>query len=337
MILAGVCASCMRNNYDPVKQESMMFSAVASHTKDIISTTSYPIDEPFLVEAVRYPKGIQSSSPESFIIGEKVEYDSVLTAWTTAEEYLWPDRGEIVFYAGSPVCPSVSISAQNGVEADWEIHDSDSQADLCYAEVLENCESHSALIPIVFSHALSQICFKAKALKYYSSYQTADKLIQSNIIKVELDSVKIGGIVSKGHFTQNPRNWDLDASALKEFVIFRNSNGLELRCDNYENPILVQLRVLLLLPQELSSEVYLEEWHHTTVRTSVTDTGSGEIVSDETYSIPSSSRLPLAKYCKEWKSDYKYTFRLAIGLEDTEITAAVTDWVETREIILGDE
>ena len=75
------------------------------------------------------------------------------------------------------------------------------------------------------------------------------------------------------------------------------------------------------------------------VRSSVTDLTTGEIISDQTYNIPKTSSRPLTKVCDRWKMDYKYTFRIAVGQEedDTELTLAVTDWTETKEIILGDE
>ena len=103
------------------------------------------------------------------------------------------------------------------------------------------------------------------------------------------------------------------------------------------NPILENLTTMLLIPQNLSSNVVLEEWHHSTVRTSITDIVTGKIVSDVVYSIPKTSSIQLAKYCKGWAPDYKFTFRVAMGMDDTEIKTAVTDWLETREIIPGDE
>ena len=183
---------------------------------------------------------------------------------------------------------------------------------------------------------LTQICFKAKTLKHYSFSQTANNKIQANIITTVLDSVKVRGLLSKGHFTQIPRGWTHDKSVLSDYVIYRNEEGLELNCDRYENPILMPLRTMLMLPQDIPADAILQEWHHMVVRTSITNAATGQIESDMTYSVPRSSEIHLNKLCEKWMMDFKYTFHLAVGQEDSELAVAVTDWTETKEIILGD-
>lgn len=331
--------SCAKNVIDPIDPDPMVFSAIASHSsKSIITTTNYPLDEPFVVKAVHYPKGFEKPESTLLIDRQTVEYDFENGLWKTGSNYFWPLQGNVRFFAGSPVIPEVQISDQNGVEADWTIETNDqTQTDLCFAEVDEKCSSHSALVPIVFSHALSQVCFKARTLKHYSSSQVDNDLIQANIISVVLDSIKIKGIVSKGHFTQKPRKWDYDPEQTTEYLIFKSEEGLELKCDRYDNPILTKLNNMLLIPQKIGSGAYIQEWHHMVVRTSVTDKNTGSIISDMTYSIPLNSIIPLALYGREWETDIKYTYRIAVGYESTEVAMAVTDWTETKEIIIGDE
>ena len=325
-------AACTKNVIDLTDPEPMVFSATASHsTKSIITTTNYPLDEPFVIEAVHERSGVYMDS-------QTVSYDFSSTLWKTQEDFLWPLEGHISFYAGSPIVPGLTLTPENGVVAEWSIPDtSATQTDLCYAEAHEDCAMHSAAVPIVFSHALSQICFKARTIKDYSYSRRADNLIQANIITVVLDSVKIGGIVSKGTFTQKPKSWKLDADATTEYLVYKNEDGLELKCDRYDAPIVSLLSNMLLLPQTLGAEACLEEWHHMVIRSSVTDVNTGEIVSDTTTTLPRSSKLALRKYCLIWEPDFKYTFHVAVGMEDTEIATAFTDWTETKEIIIGDE
>ena len=152
-----------------------------------------------------------------------------------------------------------------------------------------------------------------------------------------LDSVKIGGIVSKGKFTQKPKAWEIEPEEKAEYVVYKNDEGLELRCDRYDNPIFTVINNMLLLPQQMTADAYIEEWHHIIVRSSITDANTGNIVSDQTNILHKSARLPLISKCEAWETDYKYTFRIAMGLEDTELAMAVTDWTETKEIIIGDE
>ena len=335
-------AGCIKNNPVSPEEIPMLFSAVASHsTKGIIATTNYPVDVPFEVQAVYYPHPGSREGSYTFIEQQKVTFDSGYGNWKTGSDYFWPERGKLHFYAGSPAVPALTVSADHGVQADWQI-ESDEQAhtDLCFAEATEECANHSIAVPVVFSHALSQVCFKARPLKNYSFSNSVGQMVQANVISVVLDSVKVRGIVSRGHFTQNPLGWTNLSPATTDYKIFgarEGEEGLELGCDRYENPVLTTFCTMLLIPQTISEEAELEEWHHMKIRSSITDPATGEIVSDIRYTIPYSSRLPLSKCCSRWALDYKYTFRLALGMEDSELVAAVTDWTETKEIILGDE
>jgi len=341
MFMTIALTSCSKDIPNPAGPGPLVFSAVASHsTKSIITTTTYPLDEPFMVDAVYYPQGMGvPDSSRVFMADEIVTYDYDYEHWRAADDYFWPEKGIIHFYAGSPIIDEMEVSAEKGVTFDWEIPTvAESQTDLCFSEVIEDCSTHSTAVPIVFSHALSQICFKARPLKYYSSSERVNNLIQSNVFKVMLDSVKINGIVSKGQFNQTPKpGWTNDTSATTGYELFRSNDGLELHYDDYDSPILTQYALMLLIPQDLPEDATLEEWHRVVVRTSVTDANTGRIVSDITYAIPGSAKFQLAETCSRWNMDFKYTFRLAIGLEDSELIATVTDWTEPQELILGDE
>ncbi len=338
LLLALAVEACSKNYAGYVPDESLVFSAVASHSvKSIITTTNYPLDEPFVVEAVYYPDW-QDKSSSCFMSGETVEYYFEEATWKPRREYYWPNSGSLVFYAGSPILPQMTFSTEHGVEAEWSITtDKDTQTDLCYAKVETDCSSHPAAVPVVFNHALSQICFKARTQANYSYSRTEGNLIQANVITTVLDSVKIRGVISKGHFTQEPLGWELDTFDSAEYTIFRSTEGLPLHCDRYDAPTLYPLSTLLLIPQVLYQDVILDEWHHMVIRTSITDSETKEIVSDETYTLPCFHSLHLADYCQEWLMDFKYTFRIAVGQDDTEISSAVTDWTETKELIIGDE
>ena len=333
-------AACTTITKYPVSTDYLAFSAVASHSmkgKGIITTTNYPLDVPFVVEAVHYPNGQNNPETIPFMESEKVEYNFENAMWMTEKQYMWPLTGNLVFYAGSPIIPQLTVSAEKGVEADWEIPDNQhTQTDLCFASASEKCESHIAVVPIVFSHALSQVCFKARTIKQYSSSQTNDDVIQANVINVVLDSVKVRGVASKGHFTQIPLGWSYDPSHTAEYDVFKSTQGLELRCDRYDSPILADLASMLLLPQMISKDACIEEWHHINIRTSLTDKQTGEIVSDEKYTIYKQSTIDINTVCSQWYMDYKYTFHLSVGLDESDLAMAVTDWTETKEMILGE-
>ena len=338
LLLALVVEACSQNYTGYVPDERLVFSAVASHTvKSIITTTNYPLDEPFAVEAVHYPNW-QDDPGKSFMSRETVDYYFEEAIWKPRHEYYWPDSGSMVFYAGSPILPQVTFSVEHGVEADWNIlTDEDTQTDLCYAKVEEDCAAHPAAVPLVFNHALSQICFKARTQANYSYSRTEGNLIQANVITTVLDSVKIHGVISKGHFTQEPLGWQLETFESADYTVYRNDEGLPLHCDRYDTPTLYPLSTMLLIPQVLYQDIVLEEWHHMVIRSSITDSTTKEKVSDETYIAPYHHTIHLADYCRQWLMDFKYTFRIAVGQSPTEITSAVTDWTETKELIIGDE
>ena len=319
----------------------MSFSAVASHTtKSIITTTSYPYNVPFVVGAVHYPNLKNDTDSKVFMQNELVSYDFGQSVWKPASDYFWPVTGRVHFFAGSPVVAQLSISPFNGVEADWTIDSmEDGQVDLCFGESTESCSNHPVTVPIVFNHALSQVCFKARTIKNYSFVQAANNTIQSTVISVVLDSVKVHNVINKGHFTQYPVFWTLDQNSTADYTVFSSKTGLELTCDRFENPILNKLGAMLFIPQYVSKQATMEEWHHIEVRISMKDSTTGEVSSDMTYSVPRSSVIPLARICDRWLMDYKYTYHLILGLEDedTDLNVAVTDWTETREIILGNE
>ena len=89
MLAAIALASCSKSIPGPAykAKELMVFSAVASHSvKSIITTTNYPLDEPFIVEAVHYPDGNTDSADSVFFKHETVRY--------SFEESLWKSDGE---------------------------------------------------------------------------------------------------------------------------------------------------------------------------------------------------------------------------------------------------
>jgi len=313
-----------------------VFSAVASHsTKGIINTTTYPVDKPFAVKAVHSVKGEPS---RTFMKDVQVAYDAQSGCWKTEASYLWPYKGTLRFYAVSPIVDAFCPETDKGINIQWSIPtEAETQTDLCFAEVSERCTRHSAIVPVVFSHALSQICIKARTLKQYTSTQKEGDIVEENEVSVILDSVLLKGIISKGCFNQETPAWTTDADATTDYWIYKSTEGLPLGCDKNNVPVLTRIATMLFIPQQLGSEACIQEWHHVHIHTVQKNTSTGEILEDVSYNIPKSSPVRLDKACKQWKMDYKYTFRIAVGMEDPELSAAVTDWTENKEIILGDE
>ena len=85
-----VLSSCAKNVINSVDPDPMVFSALASHsTKGIITTTSYPLDEPFVVKAVHYPKGLETAESTVLINQKTVQYDFDNGLWKTDDTYMY--------------------------------------------------------------------------------------------------------------------------------------------------------------------------------------------------------------------------------------------------------
>lgn len=339
LMFALALASCTVNTRYSTPGDRMVFTAVASHSRCIIGTTYYPTNIPFVVEAVHYPEGLDKDWEDIYIAEATVEYDKDNAWWQSEDEFYWPQMGDVVFYAASPAVPKINISPDKGLETDWSIHSfEEAQVDLCFAKTVENCSRHSALIPIVFSHALTQVCVKVRPLKQYSKLLISDNLLQTDEITVVLDSLKINGILCDGHFTQEPLTWTTRPGTTANYTIFNDPAGLALECDSQNSPVLTPLKPLLLIPQVLPDDATIEEWHHTVVHSTLKDITTGAIITDLSYTVPASASYPIWSCCQKWLSNYKYTFRLTIGMEseDGSLSLAVTDWVETSEIILDE-
>lgn len=339
LVFALALASCTMNTRYSMPGDRMVFTAVASHSRCIIGTTYYPTNIPFVVEAVHYPNGIDNDWENVYFAETTVEYDKENAWWQSEDEFYWPQEGAVVFYAASPAVPQISISPDKGLETDWSIRSYDeTQTDLCYAKTVEQCNRHSALIPIVFSHALTQVCVKVRPLKQYSKMLISDNLLQTDEITVVLDSLKINGVLCEGRFTQESAEWTTRPGIKSDYTVFNEPAGLALECDYQNSPVLTPLKPLLLIPQLLPADSSIEEWHHIVVHSYLKDITTGKILSDLSYSLPVTSSFLIWSCCQKWLPNYKYTFRLTLGMEaeDSALSLAVTDWVENSEIILDE-
>jgi len=329
-----LAAACTHGEGDEAQPQNLVFTAVASHTsKSIITTTTYPQDRPFRVDAL-YSRGDAYASEVSsyFFHDEVVRYEADVNCWRTVEDYLWPENGILEFFAFSPCSLEATIDNKGGVVADFAINNlEDAQIDFCHAHSFESCSQHPASVPIVFNHALTQLCFKVKMVRNHSSHVEVDDLVQDNEVTIALDSMRIRNVLTEGHFTQIPLQWTVDEESVKDFWLHKGPSVL-LGYDSLGLPAASELATVLAIPQEINDNMILDEWHTVHVKSTLYDKSTEETSVTE-YDVKRSSSLYVRDVCRSWDIENKYTFRYVVGVNpgDENMSVAVTDWTETKE------
>ena len=335
--ILGVCLCAVacyhgEENHRDIRR-NIEFTAVVSHTtKSIIATTSYPQDRPFVVDALLSQSGT-SGEPASYLFrAETASYDSDMASWKTAEDYRWPESGILEFYAYSPASQEATIDSENGVVADIAIKDmEDAQNDFCYAYSSEHCSGHPVTVPLVFSHALTQVAFKVKLQRNYESRVDTGDLLQENAFTVSLDSMRVRGLLTEGHFVQTPFSWTPVEGSYRDFWLYRG-DPIVMGYDSLGLPASSYVATILAIPQELSDRAILDEWHTVRVHSTLTNRLTGDVTVTE-YELPLSASKPLLSVSRRWIAENKYTYLFTLGLskETGQLAATRTDWTESKE------
>ncbi|MBQ3983984.1 MAG: fimbrillin family protein, partial [Bacteroidales bacterium] len=186
---AAVTASCTKNTVDLPYGGAISFAPVAEKsTKAIIEGTTYPDGESFKVSAYH-------GGTDPYFVNLTADYSLTQNGtklWETSSAQYWPLAGSLTFNAYSPSSASgVTITSAGVTATDYTIQTSAQMTtDLCYASAtVADCANHPESVPLVFSHALSQVVFRVKAASYYAN------------TTLTLNSLSIAGIYSVGDFT----------------------------------------------------------------------------------------------------------------------------------------
>lgn len=308
IVLAAACTQT------EIEQDPICFAPVASKsTKAIISGTTYPTGESFVVSA--YYNG-----SSAYFNDLEASYSSAATFWETSSSQYWPLRGSLTFNAFSPASASssgITIDA-NGVSAtDYTIQTAQQMAtDFCYATAtVSDCINHPDAVPMTFSHALSQVVFRAKADAYYST--------ASRTVNITLTSLGMQGIYSVGDFSYGV--WE-NQSAENYYTL--SSTPTELTYDGSNRPETIDVCTFLFLPQELGPNAAI------TVGYDLVQTVSGN-----EYSFSNSPvTIPLGAYLTEWQPGRKYIYTLNIGMNNViTFSVSAVGWQDESENIIVEE
>lgn len=298
---AAVTASCTKNTVDLPYGGAISFAPVASKaTKAIIQDAVYPEGESFVVSA--YHNGTNAYF-EDLTAGYSLTQNGV-KLWETSEAQYWPLAGSLTFNAYSPSSASgVTITSAGVTATDYTIQTSDQMTtDLCYASAtVADCADHPESVPLVFSHALSQVVFRVKAAAKYSG------------VSLSMNSLSLSGLYSVGNF--NAGVWSSHSSP----YTYTLSNSVVPLTYTGDEPDVTTISTYLFLPQTFSADAAIN------VGYSIVQTVAGE-----TYTLDNPPvAIPLKGTLTQWQPGKKYIYTLSIGMNNLiTFTASTYGWTE---------
>ena len=309
MIAAALACACAKSE---MEGNSISFEPVSSKpTKAIISGTEYPTTESFVVSA--YHNGTAA-----YFEGLTASYQSAISLWETSTPEYWPLAGSLTFNAYSPASVSGLTIDASGVSATgYTVRTTEQMTtDLCYGSAtVADCSAHPDAVPLVFSHALSQVVFRVKAAGYYST--------ATSTVDLAVTSLSLGGICSVGDFSGG--SWTNQGT---ESSYTLSDTSTQLTYDGENNPETVDVCSFLFIPQTLGVDATLN------VGFSISQTVSGT-----TYTLENSPvAVNLAGSVSEWQPGKKYIYTINVSMNNLiTFTASTVGWSDESEEIIVEE
>lgn len=295
-------SACTKTELREERRAISYAPVAAKPTKAIIEGTTYPTSENFVVSA--YHNGTAAYF-ENLTAG----YSSTLGYWETSTAEYWPLGGSLTFNAYSPASASGLSIGTNGVTAtDYTIQTSTQMTtDICYASAtVADCANHPAYVPLVFSHALSQVVFRVKAADYYTT--------ASNDVALALTSLGLSGINSVGDFANG--TWSNQETPYPYTIKSDSDSPTVLTYDPVANtPETIVLGSYLFLPQTLSASARLNVGYR------ITQTALGNLDNPPV-------SIPLGATIAAWEPGKKYIYTINIGIDAINFTATAASWSE---------
>lgn len=304
-------SACTKTELREERRAISYAPVAAKPTKAIIEGTTYPTSESFIVSA--YLNGTAAYF-ENLTAG----YSSTLGYWETSTAEYWPLGGSLTFNAYSPASASGLSIGTNGVTAtDYTIQTSTQMTtDICYASAtVADCANHPAYVPLVFSHALSQVVFRVKAADYYTT--------ASNDVALALTSLGLSGINSVGDFANG--TWSNQETPFTYTIKSNSDSPTVLTYDSVANtPETIELGSYLLLPQTLPVTARLNVGYR--------------IAQTMGYLDNPPVSIPLGATIAAWEPGKKYIYTLNIGMNDViTFTVSTVGWQDANDNIIVEE
>lgn len=304
VIAALAMVSCMKETI--VTRDAITFAPVAEKsTKTIIDGTTYPDGKSFVVSAYHNGTDTYFSDLEA---AYSITQDGT-KLWETSTAEYWPLGGSLKFNAYSPASVSditdIAIDSDGISVTDYTIQTTDQMTtDLCYASAtVPDCANHPESVPLVFSHALSQVVFRVKAAAYYTN------------TTISLTSLSLSGIYSVGDFSGG--KWFIDQETEHTYTFSSVSTALTY---SGTTPEVADVCNYLYLPQTFGPNAALRVGYSVTQRVSDTD---------YTLTNPPVS-IPLSGSISKWEPGKKYIYTINIGMDMITFTATAQGWTEAN-------
>lgn len=267
-------------------------------------------------------------SAEAPVVVSKVTNENY---WASTKDYYWPEHTtknvKLTFAAYSPADASEDGTfshTANGLQiTDFKVQDDPTkQYDLMYSDraynrtssTNQNSDKTYEGVDIVFHHALSSICFKAKTKADYSG------TMEINITKIE-----VKGVSNQGSFNENLTDGGTERNLNNAWTVTENSKTQDYTAfegtfkvtnGDEPNPI-TNATNLILLPQTFG-----------------TDNEGAKIVisytmksSDSDEAIQCSQEMKLKDYTDaKWQVNKRYTYNLIFALDKIYFAPVVEAW-----------
>jgi hypothetical protein len=292
---ALVAWACVKADVTP---QPISFAPVTSKaTKAIIEGSTYPADVPFVVSA------FYNGTTTYF---QNLTATKAVMGWETSPSEYWPLQGSLVFQAYSPASAGLSLSRDGAFISGYTLVSPEQMTtDLCCATtVVDDCNLHPDVVPLVFSHKLSQVVVRVKAEADYST--------PTNTVSLVLTSLSFNGVRSVGDLVDG--TW-VNQRSKHSYPLM--NEVLPLTYDpegGYQD-----ICRYVFLPQSLANDATLS------VGCRIVQNVSGTEYSLDNPPVS----IPLNHTLMEWEPGKKYIYSLSVGMNNLiTFTATTTDWAD---------
>lgn len=237
-------------------------------------------------------------------------------AWRNVDNYYyWPFTGKISFLAVHPstVAPTTTgWDATNlkpkATVADYTISDSNKTVDLMFAD--NEGSRRADALPMVFSHALSQIQFRARTNEDYS----ADVTFKLN--SVTINNIDLSGDLA---YANSAFSWDDNDAQTESWPYYATTATVAYAATDAAAAFYGDANVMI--PQ--AANVYvadpLNEGTTLTINYTMEQTGSAAITGNVT-----------VRAAQAWEAGKRYIYTLNFKLNEILFDPTVTDWIEVE-------
>ena len=288
----------------------------------IISGTTYDHDNTFQVWGWQSEGGafaeFADAAASNFMSNLTISYcggpSDRADAWRNADHYYyWPFTGKISFLAVHPstVAPTTTgWDATNlkpkATVADYTISDSNKTVDLMFAD--NEGSRRADALPMVFSHALSQIQFRARTNEDYS----ADVTFKLN--SVTINNIDLSGDLA---YANSAFAWTDNAAQTESWPYYATTATVAYAATDAAAAFYGDANVMI--PQ--AANVYvadpLNEGTTLTINYTMEQTGSAAITGNVT-----------VRAAQAWEAGKRYIYTLNFKLNEILFDPTVTDWIE---------